>query len=229
MLYALATPVAFLGLLGGFLLAVTLHGWAQSVVAGRLGDRSPRLAGRSRFDPRRHLDPFGAVAAALAGVGWSRPVELQPRRFGSRRRWVLAVLAGPVADIALGTAALVGYAVSAGTASVLPGISLGDVLHGFSGPPVLDTLLLAVGVALVTAGVLELVPLPPLDGGMLLFRLGPQTAGWRRAEYHLVERNWGVGVLLVLLVLPLAGRLPLLVVLVGLVVDPLVGAVGALA
>jgi hypothetical protein len=73
------------------------------------------------------------------------------------------------------------------------------------------------------------VPLPPLDGGMLLFRLGPQTAGWRRAEYHLVERNWGVGVLLVLLVLPLAGRLPLLVVLVGLVVDPLVGAVGALA
>lgn len=71
--------------------------------------------------------------------------------------------------------------------------------------------------------------LPPLDGGMLLFGLGPATPGWRKAEYHLQEQNWGIGILLVLLVLPLVGRLPLLLVLLGLVVNPLVGAVGALS
>jgi hypothetical protein len=228
-LYALATPVAFVGLLVGFVLAVTVHGWAQAVAAARLGDKGPRLAGRGRFDPRRHLDPFGAVAAALAGVGWGRAVELERRRFGSRGRWVAAVLAGPLAVFVLGALALVGYVVSSGAGEVLRAVSAGDVLHGFSGLPARDTLLLSTGMALVTAAVLELVPLPPLDGGMLLFGLGPKGSGWRKAEYQLAEQNWGIGILLVLLVLPLAGRLPLLLLLLGLVVDPLVGVVGALS
>lgn len=229
MLYALATPVAFLGLLVGFALAVTLHGWAQSVAAGRLGDRSPRLAGRSRFDPRRHVDPFGAVAAALSGVGWGAKVTLERRRFRSRGRWVVAVLAGPAAVIIAGALVLIGFAVSSGAGEVLHAVPTSDVLRGLPGLPMVETLLLSLGTALVAVGVLELVPLPPLDGGTLLFGLGPNKTGWRRAEYHLAEQNWGIGILLVLLVLPLAGRLPLLVFLIGLVIDPLLRAFGALA
>ena len=80
MLYALGDPVSFVLLVVSFLVAVTVHGWTQAVVASRSGDRRPAASGRTRLDPRRHVDPFGAVAAAIAGVGWAKPVELPDRR-----------------------------------------------------------------------------------------------------------------------------------------------------
>ena len=63
---------------------------------------------------------------------------------------------------------------------------------------------------LVGIAVLSLVPLPPLDGGRLLFGLAPRTHGWLRAEHQLVERNIGTVVLLALLVIPLGGPVPVL-------------------
>ena len=69
---------------------------------------------------------------------------------------------------------------------------------------------------------LSLVPLPPLDGGRLLFALAPRTPGWQKAEYQLDERNIGVAVLLALLLIPLGGPQALLPVLLDTVVGPLV-------
>jgi len=71
-------------------------------------------------------------------------------------------------------------------------------------------------------GVLSLVPLPPLDGGRLLFGLAPRTSGWQKAEYHLVEQNIGLVAVLVLLLLPLGGPQALLPVVLDRVVSPLV-------
>jgi hypothetical protein len=56
-LYALGDPVSFVVLVVGFLLAATLHGWVQAIVAARTGDRRPAAEGRTRLDPRRHVDP----------------------------------------------------------------------------------------------------------------------------------------------------------------------------
>lgn len=229
MLYALATPIAFLGLLAGFVLGVTVHGWTQSLVAARLGDRQGRLAGRSSPDPRRHLDPFGAIAAAIAGVGWVRPVPMELRGLRSKGRWVTALLSCSVANLLVGAAFLAVYVAVGGSADTLRELSPGGVLQGDVFGPSGRFVLVEIGVSNIVLAVLSLVPLPPLDGSRILFGLGPRSIGWHRAQYRLVEQNWGVAVLLALLLIPLTGRQPLLLVLLDALSAPIVALLGGLA
>ena len=217
MLYALRDPVSLVLLVLSFLVAATLHGWVQAVVAARTGDRRAAMAGRTRLDPRRHLDPFGAVAAAIAGVGWARPVDPPNRR--RRGALVAVLLSGAVANLVAGFAALVAFRLAGGT---LPFASVGMLQAGVRGEDVLLRALLLFGLMNVFVGALSLVPLPPLDGGRLLFALAPRTAGWQKAEYHLDERNIGIAVVLALLLIPLGGPQALLPVLLDTIVSPLV-------
>ncbi|MCA1720602.1 MAG: hypothetical protein LC779_05685, partial [Actinobacteria bacterium] len=114
MLRALGDPVSFLLLVVSFLIAVTAHGWASSVAADRTGNGAPRAEGRLVPDPRRHVDPFGAVAGLIAGIGWAKPVDLPAR---TRRGALLAVtLSGAVLNLLLGIGALIAVRVLAGAA-----------------------------------------------------------------------------------------------------------------
>ena len=218
MLYALSDPRSFLVLLVSFLVAVTLHGWVASLTADRTGDRRPRAEGRLRPDPRRHLDPFGAVAGLLAGLGWARPLE-PPGRV-RRRGAVLAVcLSGAAANLVVGLGSLVAFRAVSGDR--LASVSATFLQHGVQGLGTGAHALLLFGLMNTYVGVLSLVPLPPLDGGRLLFALGPRTAGWQKAEYHLVEQNIGLGALLLLMLLPLGGPQPVLPAVLDALVSPL--------
>lgn len=229
MLRALAQPLSLLVLLGSFVLGVTLHGWVQSLVASRVGDSRPRSEGRLKPDPRAHLDPFGAVAALLAGLGWAKPVELVA---GRRRGAQIAVaLSGPAVNLLLGVAALVLWralygpigGISAPTSIGQQGLSVllqqGLPMRGATAA------LFLFGLSQLYLGALSLVPLPPLDGGRLLFALGPRSIGWLKAEHQLVERNIGLVVVLALLLIPLGGGVPLLPQLLDIVLAPLISAV----
>lgn len=222
MLYALAHPFSFLVLLVSFLLAVTLHAWVQCLVADRRGVRGLRQEQRLRPDPRRQADPFGAVAAAISGLGWARPVPAGDRR---QRATLLSVgLVGAATNIAVGIALLVAARASYGPVSLLAGPA---ALLQRGTPPVLGlglTALLLAGLSQLYLGVLSLVPIPPLDGGRLLFGLGPRSSGWQRAEHLLSEQNIGTAVVLALLLIPLGGPLPLLPALLDVVLSPAVRA-----
>jgi len=221
-LYALAHPFSFLVLLVSFLLAVTLHAWVQCLVADRRGVRGLRQEQRLRPDPRRQADPFGAVAAAISGLGWARPVPAGNRH---ERATLLSVgLVGAATNIAVGIALLLAVRASYGPVSLLAGPA---VLLQRGTPPVLGlglTALLLAGLSQLYLGVLSLVPLPPLDGGRLLFGLGPRSSGWQRAEHLLSEQNIGTAVVLALLLIPLGGPLPLLPALLDVVLSPAVRA-----
>lgn len=217
MLFALGDPVSLLLLLFSFVVASTVHGYVQVVVAGRNGDRRPAAEGRASLDPRRHLDPFGAVAAAIAGVGWAKPVEPADRRH--RGAMVATLVSGPIVNVVLGLGGLMAFRLAGGPP--LTGGSTVLLQYGIPGDLLLRALLLF-GLSNLFVGGLSLVPLPPLDGGRLLFGLGPQTAGWRQAEYQLVERNIGVAVLLALLLIPLGGPQALLPTLLDTLLSPLV-------
>ena len=216
MLYALGHPASFLVLAVSFVVAITLHGWVQAVLADRMGDRRPRLARRTEFNPQVQVDPFGAVGALIGGLGWTHPVEWPNRR--ERARLVGVALVGPSANILLGLALLVLYRAVLGTgeaqnlAAFFGDQGAGYVLqHGVSlSGDVLGIAVLLAGASQLYLGVLSLVPIPPLDGGRLLFALAPRTLGW---QHYLVEQNIGIAVVLVLLVIPLGGRLLLLQVL----------------
>jgi hypothetical protein len=213
MLRALGTPLAFLGLLLGFLLAVVIQAYVQASTARALGDR-PAL--RRLGGVRRVLDPFGAVAAALGGVGWGVTPDIPLR---SRGRLALALLSGPAAVAAVGLLAVLGFVLVGGPASALPGTGPGTVLLGMEGDAA-PVFLLALALELLGTAALALVPLPPLPGWRLLELASTGSVGWQRAREYLVEKNLGVLALLVLLILPLGGSTPLLL---G-IVDTAVGA-----
>lgn len=224
MLYALRTPLLFAALLLGLVVGAVAHGLAQALVGVRHGDRAARS--RRTVDPRRHLDPFGTVAAAIAGVGWARPLEPdgwrpRPGRVGA------VVAAGAGANLVLAAAALAGYVAAGGDGAALGQLGISDVVLGRAVPAdPLQTVLLGFGIENLAIGLLSLVPLPPLDGGRLLFALAPRSRGWQQAEYRLVEQNWGLGVLLVLLLIPLAAGVPLLLFLLDTVAHLLLGWAG---
>jgi hypothetical protein len=203
MLRALGTPLAFLGLLLGFLLAVVIQAYVQAAAARALGDRPAfrRLGGI-----RRVLDPLGAVAAALGGVGWGVTPDIPLR---SRGRLALALLSGPVAVALTGLLALLGFALVSGPSAALPGMGPGTVLQGIDGDagPVF---FLALALELLGMAALALVPLPPLPGWRLLELASTGSVGWQRAREYLVEKNLGLLALLILLILPLGGSVPLL-------------------
>lgn len=215
MLYALGDPISLLLLLVGFLIAVTVHGAVSALAASRAGEGAPVVEGRRSLRPTRHIDPFGALGAAISGVGWAKPVRPPSRRRHGAR--TAALLAGPAATLVVGVAALGGYRLGGG--APLRGGLFSILQAGVSGDLVLKALLL-IGVVNLFVGALSLVPLPPLNGGQLLFGLAPQSDGWRKAEYQLVDRNIGVAVLLALLLIPLGGPYALLPTLLDIVVSP---------
>ena len=217
MLYALGDPFSLVLLLVSFVVAVTLHGWVQSLVATRSGLRAPAAEGRTKPDPRRHLDPFGAVSAAIAGIGWAKPLDPPDRRH--RGALVRVLLSGAIANlvVGLGTLALLGV-LHGGVWTSAPSRVLQSGIDGDVGA----VALLLFGLANLMTGLLSLVPIPPLDGGRLLFGLAPRTPGWQKAEYQLDERNIGIAVLLVLLLIPLGGPQALLPTILDTLAGPIV-------
>lgn len=218
MLYALGQPIDFVLLVASFVVAVTVHGWVQARAAHRAGDPTVRSEGRLSPDPRRQVDPFGAVAAAIAGVGWSRQVVPTPRQ--SRSSVVVVLLSGAAANLVVGAAALVAFRAVGGAAS---GGSTVVLQRGVGESDLLLVALYLFGLMNVFVAALSLVPLPPLPGGMLLFALAPTSRGWQTARYRLVEQNIGVAVLLALLLIPLGGPQALLPTVLDTVLDPVLG------
>jgi Zn-dependent protease len=203
-LYALGAPTSFVLLLVGFVLAVTVHGWVQALAASRAGEGAPRAEQRLRPDPRRHVDPFGLLGAAVSGTGWARQTELTRRRPAGAQAPVL--LSGVVANLVLGVGLLVAYRLAGGPP--VDGTLL--VLQRGLDLPLGQLALFLVGLSNVAVALLSLVPVPPLPGGRLLLAAGPSTRGWQQARYRLVEQNIGTAVLLALLLIPLGGPQPLL-------------------
>jgi Zn-dependent protease len=217
-LFALEHPVSLGVLLLSFVLGLTAHGWVQCLVADRIGDRRPRLEGRLKADPRHHLDPFGVVAGLLSGLGWCRPVEVPVVR---RRGPLLAItLSGPAVNLVAGVAMVLAWRFAYGPGALDNGFAE-DLQRGIdldlSSP---GALLLLAGASQLYLGLLSLVPLPPLDGGRLLFGLAPRTHGWLKAEHQLVERNIGTVVLLALLVIPLGDPVPVLPQVLDTLLEP---------
>jgi Zn-dependent protease len=202
-LFALGEPVAFVALVVSFLLGLVLRAVAVRVTARTLGlaDRRESLAPRLRED----IDPFGAVAAAIGGMGWGRQLSVDeiPRHRG-RGRAAAVFLAGPLTCIVLAEILLGVYA-AVYSSDDLAFLSPADVLLGVRGqfgPQVL----LSIAVGLLSFGLLALIPIPPLDGFGVLYnalrRPGPGIQ-WMRLWFE--EKNLGVVILLVLCLFPLPG------------------------
>ncbi|GIF16576.1 hypothetical protein [Actinoplanes teichomyceticus] len=203
MLFALGTPVAFVALVVSFLCAVLLR-----AVAIRFTARTVALAHRTEptLPSLRHdLDPFGAVGAALGGMGWGRQLSVdEVPRWRGRGRAAAVFAAGPVACILAGELVLAGAALSSPDATPFQVLRVGDVLHGVDpGLPYAQQVLLSLGVGLLAFGLLALIPIPPLDGfGIVYNAVRRPGAGLQWMRLWFEDRNIGILLLLVLSLFP---------------------------
>ncbi|AEH09236.1 MULTISPECIES: peptidase M50 [Protofrankia] len=199
MLFYLAEPAALLGIALALLIGIHAHDGAQVLVARLLRDPSPLRSGRLTASLKHRVSPFSGVAMLISGVGWAEPVPMNDVWRKRRFHVATAVLSGPLAYLLLAFAAIVGFKFV--SEPVL--FAEGDrVLEIDGAGSFLAQLLLWMAGTFGSLFILSLIPVPPADGGRVLFLLGPQSPSWHRANYQLRENNIGIVILLVILLLP---------------------------
>lgn len=84
------------------LIALTLHEVAHGYVALKCGDPTAKMLGRLSLNPLKHLDPIGTIAMFLVGIGWAKPVPVNPRNYRKfRRDDILVSFAGIFVNLCL--------------------------------------------------------------------------------------------------------------------------------
>ncbi|GGQ93992.1 site-2 protease family protein [Deinococcus ruber] len=160
-----SNPAAFVIIAVALILSLTVHEFAHAFVADRLGDPTPRRAGRVTLNPLAHLDPFGALLLLVAGFGFAKPVPINPNNLGRwGSLWVSA--AGPISNILI---------------AILAALLLKFLPHSNLSDTVLITVL---GINIVLA-IFNLLPIPLLDGSRILAAIFPRTLGRALLEFEM--------------------------------------------
>ncbi len=194
------------------LFAITLHEAAHGYAARHFGDMTAYAQGRISLNPMRHIDPIGTILLPLltlfvGGIlfGWAKPV---PVNFSALRHpkkdmfWV--ALAGPAANLFMALF----WGLMFKVALMNPGNYFAEPLSGMA----------QIGVTInAILMVLNLLPLPPLDGGRIAISLLPHRQAYQLSKIE----PYGMFILIFLAVVPVVGGQPIL----GLVLSPLVDVV----
>jgi Zn-dependent protease len=175
-------------LAAGLLVGLVGHEYAHALVALRLGDHTPRQAGRLTLDPRPHVDPFGTLLlpailllpvlfgrAVFLIFAYAKPQPLNPWNLRKPENNAVAIaLAGPAANVILAFG--LGGLLRAGVSGEL-GRFLADAL-----------------IVNVTLAAMNLVPLPPLDGARVVARF---LSGRAREVYTNLDQYGALFILVI--------------------------------
>lgn len=146
--------IIFLISLFVFMFSLSFHEFAHGFIAYKMGDDTPKLSGRLTLNPFKHLDISGFVCFAVFGVGWAKPIPINPLKFKKYRtgiRWVS--LAGIIANVLLGLISAGLHAVLIATVGV-PNVAMQYVYY------TLDTFMLVNSFL----ALFNILPIYPLDG-----------------------------------------------------------------
>ncbi len=192
------------------LFAITVHEVAHGWMALKLGDRTAMMLGRLTLNPIKHIDPVGtllvpAVMLLVGGFvfGWAKPVPVTWENLKRPKRdMALVALAGPLANLMM---------IILWVGLLKLGLSLHPSMAWLAQP------LVYMGVAGVFINavlmVLNLLPLPPLDGGRVVTGLLPDRLAW---QYSRIE-PYGFMILLLLFFTNILGKImwPLISVVIA--------------
>ena len=177
----------FLLVISGWLLSLCLHEYAHAVVAYFSGDRSVAERGYLTLNPLKYTHPLlsiglPVVAVILGGIGLpGGAVWVDHRHIGSKLKQSLISAAGPATNVVFALLLAVPFLLGAGPDTTFA-VTSGEPAPG-TGHVEFWAALALLGFLQVTASVLNLLPVPGLDGGNLLHPwLSPQ---WQRG-YNLM-------------------------------------------
>lgn len=197
------------------LFAITMHDAAQAFMARRFGDNTAHAAGRVTLNPLAHIDPVGtvlipAVMYVMSGFvfGYAKPLPLNYGQMKHPKRdmaWV--ALSGPGANFIMALLWLL-------IAMFLDYFSVGETFPHLVAEAGIKTNLWMMA--------FNLLPIPSMDGGRVLFSLLPHKAAFQYARLE----PYGFIILLALILLKVVGYWLAIVsivaqVLLNLIVSPL--------
>ena len=173
--------------------AITVHEVAHGWVAKKYGDNTASILGRLTLNPIKHIDLLGTIILPglllLSGTGfifgWAKPVPVDTRNFKRPLQDMAVVaLAGPVSNLLMAVAwALVARL------GVIIGAGFKSISH-----PLIYSGVAGISINLVLA-LINLLPIPPLDGSRILTGVLPSYWAW---QYNRLER-YGFLILMALL------------------------------
>lgn len=155
--------------------AIALHEFGHAAMANKLGDPTPRNQGRLTVNPAAHFDPVGLIMILITifagfGLGWGKPVQVNPTYFPKfRQGLILVAIAGPLMNLCLACLTLaVTYIL----------YLAGAPLFGFA--QILAATFLMINIGLI---LFNMLPIPPLDGGNVLINVLPYKQSWALRKY----------------------------------------------
>lgn len=139
-----------------------VHELAHGYIAYKLGDDTAKKQGRLTFNPFAHLNPIGTIMIFLFGIGYARPVPVNPNRFKNPKGGMaLVAIAGPLSNLLM--AFVFNFVYIALAANFNMTGFMGAVMYFFYFAAWVN----------ITLAVFNLFPIPPLDGSKVLAALLP--------------------------------------------------------
>lgn len=181
------------------LVAIPFHEAAHALVSSWLGDDTAKRAGRLSLNPIRHFDPLGALCMLLGGVGWAKPVGIDPRNYKDPKLGMaISAAAGPLSNLLLAWGSMILYKIVLYSAAAQQSRLMA----------VLSLLLYDMIVMNLSLAVFNLLPIPPFDGSRIALLSLPRRLYFQAMRY---ERQIMLAVLLLVFLGALDAPLSLLV------------------
>lgn len=160
-------------------LGITVHEFAHAYRAEKAGDPTPRAAGRISLNPLHHYDPVGTTMILLFGLGWAKPVPVNPAMFRRPRRdEIMVSLWGPLSNLILAVVLAI------------------PIRLGFAGE--YATALATIILLQIILAVFNLIPVHPLDGSHILSALLPVD---KARKLDALYQQYGLLLLLLVIIL----------------------------
>lgn len=154
------------------LFAIVVHEVAHGWVACYFGDKTAKMRGRLTLNPIKHIDPIGTIVVPVMMFvlqtgflfGWAKPVPVDPRNFKKPvQHMAIVALAGPFSNFVMAfiwasmmkLVLIFNPAISVTSTALIYMAHIGIIIN-------------------IMLGVLNLLPIPPLDGGRILAAFLPK-------------------------------------------------------
>ena len=173
------------------LISLSFHEFAHGWMADRLGDKTARWNGRLTMNPLRHLDPIGAFSMLFFGIGWAKPVPVNPRNFKNPKKGMaLTGLAGPVSNLLLSFIGILCYRILNAVTALNILLKGGSIYYysnaSFSFFDILAIFFIMFSTMNAYLAVFNLIPVPPFDGSRIFYFILPDKWYFSVMKYERV-------------------------------------------